>query len=169
MSTAIEQARELFSDEVVTKANSRDVQLPYGAGTAVLITLDNGHDHTKPNTFGPGGLLSLDEQIEAAKARKDIVAVAITGKPFIFAVGADLTGVPRIETHEQALAIGKLGHDVFRKLGELDVPTFALVNGAAMGGGLEVALHCTYRTVSSGVPAVSLPETFSAPIRLGSR
>ena len=160
MSTAIEQAQELFSDEVVTKANSRDIQLPYGAGTAVLITLDNGHDHTKPNTFGPGGLLSLDEAIEAAKARTDIVAVAITGKPFIFAVGADLTGVPRIQTHEQAMAIGKLGHDVFRKFGELDVPTFALVNGAAMGGGLEVALHCTYRTVSSGVPAVSLPETF---------
>ena len=160
MSTAIEQAQELFSDEVVTKANSRDIQLPYGAGTAVLITLDNGHDHTKPNTFGPGGLLSLDEAIEAAKARTDIVAVAITGKPFIFAVGADLTGVPRIQTHEQAMAIGKLGHDVFRKFGELNVPTFALVNGAAMGGGLEVALHCTYRTVSSGVPAVSLPETF---------
>ncbi|WP_017574896.1 3-hydroxyacyl-CoA dehydrogenase NAD-binding domain-containing protein [Nocardiopsis kunsanensis] len=160
MSTAIEQAQELFSDEVVTKANSRDIQLPYGAGTAILITLDNGHDHNKPNTFGPGGLLSLDAAIEAAKARTDISAVAITGKPFIFAVGADLTGVPRIETHEQAMAIGKLGHDVFRKLGELDVPTFALVNGAAMGGGLEVALHCTYRTVSSGVPAVSLPEAF---------
>ena len=160
MSTAIEQAQELFSDEVVTKANSRDVQLPYGAGTAVLITLDNGHDHKKPNTFGPGGLLSLDKAIEAAKARTDISAVAITGKPFIFAVGADLTGVPRIQTHEQAMAIGKLGHDVFRKLGELDVPTFALINGAAMGGGLEVALHCTHRTVSSGVPAVSLPETF---------
>ena len=160
MSTAIEQAQELFSDEVVTKANSRDIQLPYGAGTAVLITLDNGHDHNKPNTFGPGGLLSLDEAIEAAKARTDIVAVAITGKPFIFAVGADLTGVPRIQTHEQAMAIGKLGHDVFRKFGELDVPTFALVNGAAMGGGLEVALHCTYRTISSGVPAVSLPEAF---------
>ncbi|MFE3461623.1 3-hydroxyacyl-CoA dehydrogenase NAD-binding domain-containing protein [Nocardiopsis aegyptia] len=160
MSTAIEQARELFSDEVVTNAISRDVELPYGAGTAVLITLDNGHDHTKPNTFGPGGLLSLDAQIEAARARTDIVAVAITGKPFIFAVGADLTGVPKIETRDQAHAIGKLGHDVFRKLGELDVPTFALVNGAAMGGGTEVALHCTYRTISSGVPALALPEAF---------
>ncbi|WP_053619554.1 3-hydroxyacyl-CoA dehydrogenase NAD-binding domain-containing protein [Nocardiopsis sp. NRRL B-16309] len=160
MSTAIEQARELFSDEVVTNAISRDVELPYGAGTAVLITLDNGHDHTKPNTFGPGGLLSLDAQIEAARARTDIVAVAITGKPFIFAVGADLTGVPKIQTREQAHAIGKLGHDVFRKLGELDVPTFALVNGAAMGGGTEVALHCTYRTISSGVPALALPEAF---------
>ncbi|MFI6578252.1 3-hydroxyacyl-CoA dehydrogenase NAD-binding domain-containing protein [Nocardiopsis sp. NPDC050513] len=160
MSTAIEQARELFGSEVVTNAISRDVQLPYGAGTAVLITLDNGHDHTKPNTFGPGGLLSLDTAIEAARARTDIVAVAVTGKPFIFAVGADLTGVPALQNREQAHAIGKLGHDVFRKLGELDVPTFALVNGAAMGGGVEVALHCTYRTVSSGVPAFALPEAF---------
>jgi 3-hydroxyacyl-CoA dehydrogenase/enoyl-CoA hydratase/carnithine racemase len=49
---------------------------------------------------------------------------------------------------------------VFRRLGELDVPSFAFVNGAAMGGGLEVALHCTYRTISSGVPAVATPECF---------
>ena len=40
------------------------------------------------------------------------------------------------------------------------MPTFAFVNGAAMGGGLEVALHCTYRTISSGAPAVALPECF---------
>ncbi|WP_046469573.1 3-hydroxyacyl-CoA dehydrogenase NAD-binding domain-containing protein [Allosalinactinospora lopnorensis] len=157
---APQPSAELFADEVVTKAFARDVELPYGAGTAVLITLDNGHDHTKPNTFGPGGLTSLSEAIDAAAARTDIAAVAVTGKPFIFAVGADLTGVPRIENHEQAHTIGKLGHDAFRKLGELSVPTFALVNGAAMGGGVEVALHCTYRTISSGVPAFALPETF---------
>ncbi|MFW5419177.1 enoyl-CoA hydratase/isomerase family protein [Nocardiopsis sp. CNT-189] len=160
MSSPIEEARELFADEVVTKALSRDVELPYGAGKAVLITLDNGHDHTKPNTFGPGGLLSLGEAIDAAAARTDITAVAITGKPFIFAVGADLTGVPLLQNREQAHAIGRLGHDVFRKLGELNVPTFAFVNGAAMGGGVEAALHCSYRTVSSGVPAFSLPEAF---------
>ncbi len=49
---------------------------------------------------------------------------------------------------------------MFRRLGELDVPSFAFVNGAAMGGGVEIALHCTYRTISSGVPAVALPECF---------
>ncbi|TQN31907.1 3-hydroxyacyl-CoA dehydrogenase [Haloactinospora alba] len=160
MSSAIEEARELFADEVVTHALSRDVELPYGAGTAVLITLDNGHDHNKPNTFGPAGLVSLGEAIDAAAARTDIAAIAVTGKPFIFAVGADLTGVPRVQNHEQGTAIGKLGHDVFRKLGELSVPTFAFINGAAMGGGVEVALHCSYRTVSSGVPAFALPEAF---------
>ena len=42
----------LFPDEVITKALARDIALPRGAGTFVLVTLDNGFDHTKPNTFG---------------------------------------------------------------------------------------------------------------------
>nr|BFE81499.1 hypothetical protein GCM10020093_041000 [Planobispora longispora] len=151
---------ELFKDEVVTKAIVRDVELPYGAGTMALITLDNGFDHTKPSTFGPGGLTSLDEALDAVAGRSDLAAVGVVGKPFIFAVGADLKGAALVSEREQALAIGKLGHDAFRRLGELSVPSFAFVNGAAMGGGLEVALHCTYRTISSGVPAVALPECF---------
>lgn len=152
--------KELFADEVVTRAIVRDVELPYGAGTMALITLDNGLDHTKPSTFGPGGLTSLGEALDAICARGDVVAVGVIGKPFIFAVGADLNGAALVSERDQALRIGKLGHDVFRRLGELDVPSFAFVNGAAMGGGLEVALHCTYRTISSGVPAVATPECF---------
>ncbi|MEU5993638.1 3-hydroxyacyl-CoA dehydrogenase NAD-binding domain-containing protein [Spirillospora sp. NPDC047418] len=152
--------REVFADEVVTHAYVRDVTLPYGAGTLALITLDNGHDHTKPNTFGPGGLAELDAAIDTIAGRGDIAAVGVTGKPFIFAVGADLKGVPLITSREDARAIGKLGHDVFRRLGELDVPSFAYYNGAAMGGGVEIGLHCTYRTISSGVPAFALPEAF---------
>ncbi|MFF4413928.1 3-hydroxyacyl-CoA dehydrogenase NAD-binding domain-containing protein [Streptosporangium sp. NPDC001559] len=151
---------ELFPDEVVTKAIVHDVELPYGAGLMALITLDNGFDHTKPSTFGPAGLASLDEALDAVAARNDLAAVGVVGKPFIFAVGADLKGLPVITGHEQALRIGELGHRVFRRLGELDVPSFAFVNGAAMGGGLEIALHCTYRTISSGVTAVALPECF---------
>ena len=49
---------------------------------------------------------------------------------------------------------------MFRRFGELAVPTFAFVNGAALGGGVELPLHCTYRTVSSGVGAIALPECF---------
>src|SRR4029079_6602225 len=43
---------------------------------------------------------------------------------------------------------------------DLPVPTFAFVNGAAMGGGVEIALATDYRTISAGVPALALPETF---------
>ncbi|MFC7382045.1 3-hydroxyacyl-CoA dehydrogenase NAD-binding domain-containing protein [Sphaerisporangium rhizosphaerae] len=150
----------IFDDEVVTHALVRDVRLPGGAGTMALITLDNGFDHTKPNTFGPRGLAELDKALDAICDRTDIAAVGLTGKPFIFAVGADLKGAALVRGREQAEALGRLGHEVFRRLGEMEVPSFAFVNGAAMGGGLEVALHCTYRTISSGVPAVALPECF---------
>jgi 3-hydroxyacyl-CoA dehydrogenase/enoyl-CoA hydratase/carnithine racemase len=154
------QFRAQFPDEVVTHARVRDVDLPGGAGTLALITLDNGFDHTKPNTFGPGGLLELNDALDQVARRTDLAAVGVTGKPFIFAVGADLNGVAVIRDHDQAKAIAQLGHAVFRRLGELDIPSFAFVNGAAMGGGVEVALHCTYRTISAGVPAVALPECF---------
>ncbi|MFC1414891.1 3-hydroxyacyl-CoA dehydrogenase NAD-binding domain-containing protein [Streptacidiphilus sp. N1-12] len=159
----LKRAHELFPDEVVTSAHVRHLDLPLGAGRLALITLDNGFDHTKPTTFGPGSLAKLSEaldQVEAEAAAGSIAAVGITGKPFIFAVGADLKGVEVLKEHSDALAIGKGGHDVFKRIAALPVPTFTFYNGAAMGGGVEIGLHCDYRTVSTGVPAFSLPECF---------
>lgn len=156
-------AAELFPDEVVTSANVRHLDLPFGAGRFALITLDNGFDHTKPTTFGPASLANLNaaiDQVEKEAAEGTIVGAGITGKPFIFAVGADLKGVELLKKHDDALAIGKGGHEVFKRLSGLAVPTFAYYNGAAMGGGVEVGLHCTYRTVSKALPAFSLPEVF---------
>jgi 3-hydroxyacyl-CoA dehydrogenase/enoyl-CoA hydratase/carnithine racemase len=149
-----------FPDEVVTKALVRFVDLPRGAGKAALITLDNGHDHTKPNTLGPASLLELDRALDEAYGEPGVVAVCLTGKPFILAAGADLKGVALVTEREQALEIGRLGHRVFGRLGDGPVPTFTFVNGLVLGGGLEVALNCTYRTVLSSVPGVALPETF---------
>jgi len=59
----------LFPEEVVTRALLRDVELPDGAGTMALITLDNGRDHTRPSTFGPAGLLALGEALDAVAAQ----------------------------------------------------------------------------------------------------
>ena len=149
--------------ERVAHAYVRDVTLPAGGGTLALVTIDNGMDHTKPTTLGAAGLTELRDVLRTQQGRaRDgaIAAVAVTGKPYYLAAGADLTGVTTISTAQEARGIAELGHAALRLLGEMDVPTFAFVNGAALGGGLEVALNCTYRTVSADVSALALPEVF---------
>jgi 3-hydroxyacyl-CoA dehydrogenase/enoyl-CoA hydratase/carnithine racemase len=143
----------------VTKSLLRFVAVPGLDGEAALVTLDNGLDHTKPNVFNPDGLASLDAALdEIAAHTPQVRLIAVTGKPYIFCVGADLTGLPQIQSREQAVQIGRLGHRIFARLRDSEIPTFAFVNGAAMGGGLELALHCHYRTLSGGAGALALPE-----------
>ncbi|MDJ0110099.1 enoyl-CoA hydratase/isomerase family protein, partial [Rhodococcus erythropolis] len=148
-----------FADEVVTNAYTKIISVPGIEGPFALITLDNGFDHTKPSSFGPGGLAAFDAALDEAFAANP-VAIAVTGKPFIFAAGADLKGVPAITSREQGLELGRLGHKVFRRLRESSVPTFAFINGVALGGGLEVGLHSHYRTVAANAGALGLPEAF---------
>ena len=148
--------------ERVTRSLVRDVELPGGAGTLALLTLDNGLDHTKPSTLGPLGIAELTErlaELRARAARGEIAAIGITGKPYFLAAGADLTAVSTITTHEAALALGRAGHAAYEQLHDAGVPTFAFVNGLALGGGLEIALNCDYRTVASDAAALGLPET----------
>ncbi|MDQ2758417.1 MAG: 3-hydroxyacyl-CoA dehydrogenase NAD-binding domain-containing protein [Actinomycetota bacterium] len=152
-----------FPEEVVTHTPVRDVTLPRGAGTMALVTLDNRFDHTRPNTLGPATIAGLEATVRSLAARAEageIQAVGITGKPFVFAVGADLKAVAAATSREQALDVARGGHAAYGAIMDLPVPTFAFVNGAAMGGGVEIALACDYRTISAGVPAVALPECF---------
>ena len=116
-------------EEVITKAILREIDLSaFGqAGSLSLITLDNGMDHNRPNTFGPASLAALAHAITAAE-QSSSVAIAITGKPFIFAAGADLSALAFLTEKSQALAIGKLGHDVFRRLSESTKPTLSLIH-----------------------------------------
>ncbi|WP_217132409.1 3-hydroxyacyl-CoA dehydrogenase NAD-binding domain-containing protein [Leucobacter chinensis] len=153
---------EASEDEVITESFVRDVALPSG-GTLALITLDNGRDHTRPNTLGPRTLQALDTVIEAQKARAaagEIKAVGITGKQFIFAAGADLSKVSTMATKDNALLMAQYGHHVLGKFHKLGVPTFAFVNGLALGGAMEIALHCDYRTVDASAAALAFPEVF---------
>ena len=150
------------ADEVVTESYVRDVKLPSG-GTLALITLDNGRDYTRPNTLGPRTLQGLERVLDELTARAsagEIQAVAVTGKQFIFAAGADLSKVSTLATRENALLMGQYGHRVLGKFSTIGVPSFAFVNGLALGGALEIALNCTYRTVDSSAAAIAFPEVF---------
>ncbi|WP_336642371.1 3-hydroxyacyl-CoA dehydrogenase NAD-binding domain-containing protein [Microbacterium sp. MMO-56] len=152
----------LTDGEVITHARVRDVTLPSGRILA-LITLDNGRDHTRPNTLGPATMTALGETLDDLARRAsagEIHAVGITGKQYILAAGADLSDITRVGSKDNARLVAQLGHKVFGKLGSLGVPSFAFVNGLALGGGLEIALNSDYRTVDASAAAIALPEVF---------
>ncbi|MCD1267372.1 3-hydroxyacyl-CoA dehydrogenase [Microbacterium sp. MEC084] len=154
--------QQLTADEVVTHSLVSDVKLPSGR-TIALVTLHNGKDHTRPNTLGPATLLELGERLDELKERAaagEIDAVAVTGKPYIFAAGADLSGVGDLPSKDVARLIAQLGHHVLGRLSKLGVPSFSFVNGLALGGAVEIALNSTYRTVDSSAAAIALPEVF---------
>lgn len=159
---------DLFPDETVTHSYVQDIELPAtpggaAGGTFALITLDNGLDHSKPTTLGPNTLVELGTVLEGLRdraAKGEIVGVGVTGKPHFLVAGADLSTVKSLTGREHGLWMAQLGHEVYATLANLGVPSFAFINGVALGGGLEIALQSTYRTVSAGAGALALPEAF---------
>jgi 3-hydroxyacyl-CoA dehydrogenase/enoyl-CoA hydratase/carnithine racemase len=127
-------------------------------GPVALVTMDNGEDWQKPNTFGEEALRSLEAVLDQLRTR-DWRGLLLTGKPFVFAVGADIGEFGEI-TPDRARLGGQAGHELFGRLRELPFVTVAAVNGAALGGGVEIALHCDYRTIASSVRHFACPEVF---------
>jgi 3-hydroxyacyl-CoA dehydrogenase/enoyl-CoA hydratase/carnithine racemase len=146
------------SDDVFTQFKLTYTDSPT-AGRLAILTMDNGRDYTKPNTFGEAALGSLAAALDELETQSDVKGLLLTGKQFIFAVGADLTQFEGMDA-EGARAGGEGGHAVFARLQALPFPTLAAINGACMGGGLEIALHCDYRTLSTGAAAIAFPEVF---------
>jgi 3-hydroxyacyl-CoA dehydrogenase/enoyl-CoA hydratase/carnithine racemase len=124
-----------------------------------ILTLENrGH---RPVTLGPASLAGFEAAVKALDL-SGVDAVAVTGKGTVFCAGADLKKMTDAATPEQAEGVARRGLEVLGLLAALPVPTFAFINGVALGGGLELALHADYRTAADSVRAIGFPE-----VRLG--
>lgn len=125
---------------------------------AVLTLQNSGH---RPVTLGPASLAGFEAAVRALDL-SGVDAVAVTGKGPVFCAGADLKTMTEAATPEQAEDVARRGLEALGRLAALPVPTFAFVNGIALGGGLELALHADYRTAADSVRAMGFPE-----VRLG--
>jgi len=143
-----ESPTRFFLQEVTTRV-----------GPIALVTMDNGEEWQKPNVFGSAALASLRGLI-GQLGEREWSGLVLTGKPFVFAAGADLTEFPRMSTPELARAAAAGGHEAFGAIRDLPFPTLAAINGAAVGGGLEIALHCDHRTIARSVRHIGFPEVF---------
>jgi 3-hydroxyacyl-CoA dehydrogenase/enoyl-CoA hydratase/carnithine racemase len=127
-------------------------------GPLALVTIDNGEDYTKPTVFGRAALESLTRLLDELE-NGDWAGMVLTGKPFVFCAGADINEFHGVDPETARLG-SRAGHELFRRIAALPYPTLGAINGACLGGGLEVALHCDYRTVSTAVRHFGFPEVF---------
>ena len=82
-----------------------------------------------------------------------------SGKHSGFVMGADINEFTSIDSADQAYELIRLGQQVFERLEALRCPTVAVINGFALGGGLELALACDYRlALHNKKPIIGLPE-----------
>lgn len=127
------------------------------SGDVAVVTIDDGS--ARPTVLGREALESLERCLDAVEQR-DWQALVLTGKPGCFAVGADIAQFSALPTAEAARAGSQAGHALFGRLRTLPFVTVAAVNGACLGGGLELALHCDARTVATDVRHAGFPECF---------
>lgn len=147
-----------FTEQHVTRVESADFPLP-DDGLLAQLTLTN--DSSRPVTLGPKGLENLREGLIVARQRAErgeIHAIAVTGTAPFFLAGADLQFMSQVDSREHALELARAGHETFQLLADMPVPTFAFISGAALGGGLELALHADYRVMADGKAPLALPE-----------
>lgn len=101
----------------------------------------------------------MDAMVVEISANKDVKAMIITGDGKAFVAGADIAEMVD-KNPAEGTEFSSLGQATFRSFGEMNIPVIAAINGFALGGGLELAMGCDFRTASTkakfGQPEVSL-------------
>ena len=110
---------------------------------------------TSTNVLSAGVLRDLASQLEEIARLRPAGVVVRSAKPGGFIAGADIKEFLDIRTPEQGFELVRAGQTVLKRLEELPCPSIAALHGFALGGGLELALACTYR-IGADDPSLSL-------------
>lgn len=104
-------------------------------------------------------MVELNDQLAALEKKLPKAVVVHSGKKSGFIAGADIKEFTGLKDADEAYEMVRSGQHVLDRLEALDCPTIALINGFALGGGLELALACRYRIINDDPKTViGLPE-----------
>jgi enoyl-CoA hydratase len=122
-------------------------------GPYAVVTLDRPDAHNALQFAMIEALSRTLDKVAASRAR----AVIVTGAgPKSFCAGADIKELMDRGLMEQRTG-AKLGQHTFDKLAKLPIPSVAVIHGYAFGGGLELAMACTFR-IATAHARMGLPE-----------
>jgi len=124
------------------------------------LTCDTADAST--NVLSAAVLKDLADRLVEILKENPLGIVVGSGKPNGFIAGADIKEFQQIRSPEQGFELVRAGQKILQQLEDLPCPSVAMLHGFALGGGLELALACTYRigaddaSLSLGLPEVML-------------
>lgn len=102
-------------------------------------------------------LKELSSVLDQIEKNDEIRAVIIHGEGRFFSAGADIKEFTNIESTEQFAQYGRYGQALFERIETFSKPVIACIHGAALGGGLELAMACHFRIAAEDAK-LGLPE-----------
>jgi 3-hydroxyacyl-CoA dehydrogenase/enoyl-CoA hydratase/3-hydroxybutyryl-CoA epimerase len=115
-----------------------------------IATLTFDLQNEKINKLSFEILKEFKEILNTIENDSSIKALVIdSAKKNIFIAGADIKEIEKLKDEKEVYEALMEVHEIFNKLENLQIPTIAYINGACMGGGLELALACKYRVLST--------------------
>jgi len=109
------------------------------------------------NALSSGLLRELSAVLDEIEPNRDIRVIVIHGEGRFFSAGADIKEFTTVTSSEGFSNLGKFGQDLFDRMEKFPKPIIAAIHGAALGGGLELAMACHIRLVSE-TAKLGLPE-----------
>ena len=144
------------SPEAHTKNDTQHWHYETDDANVLWLCIDKADGNA--NVLSAPVLEQLAAILQAIDEKTPAGVVVYSGKSNGFVMGADINEFTRIKDADEGFKLVRLGQQVLDKLEALRCPTVAVINGFALGGGLELALACDYRLViENPKPILGLP------------
>ncbi len=122
-------------------------------GQTALITIQN----PPANALSSQLLTELNDMFDELEQNEEVRAIVIRGEGRFFSAGADIKEFTTLQEESDYASLADRGQQVFERIEQCPKPVIASIHGAALGGGLELAMSCDIRIATKGAK-LGLPE-----------